>query len=135
DSRQDFSGFQSTAGDPFAIARGMQPDISRHTAMLRWNEFPIFDLLYVTTTVVASSGHRYTPMVAGDVNGDGAINDRAFIPDPAAMSDTASAAALRSILANGSPGARACLHRQSGTIGSRASCQGPMTFTSALGIK
>jgi hypothetical protein len=126
DAREEYYGFASTAGDPWGIARGIRPDLSRHTAMLRWNEFPIFNWLFVTTTLVAASGHRYTPMVVGDINGDGAINDRAYIPD---------SAALGSLLRNGSPGARDCLARQIGRVVDRASCQGPMTFTSALGIK
>src|ERR1700754_3458575 len=65
-------------------------------------------------------------MVAGDINGDGAINDRAFIPD---------SATLGSLLTNGSKGARECLASQMGRVADRASCQGPVTFTSALGIK
>jgi hypothetical protein len=126
DAREEYYGFTSTAGDPWGIARGIRPDVSRQMAMLRWNEFPIFNLFFVTTTVIAASGHRYTPMIGGDVNGDGALNDRAYIAD---------SAALGSLMVNGSEGARECLARQMGRIADRASCQGPTTFTSALGIK
>jgi hypothetical protein len=126
DAREEFTGFENTAGDPFAIERSAVPEASRHMAMLRWNEFPIFDLFYVTTTVIAASGRRYTPMVSGDVNGDGTVNDRAFIPD---------AVTLGTLLIDGSAGARQCLSRQVGRIAERASCQGPTMFTSALGIK
>ena len=49
---------------------------------LRWSDFPIFDLVYLTADVQLLSGQKYTPMIAGDVNGDGSVNDRAFVFDP-----------------------------------------------------
>jgi hypothetical protein len=71
DVRQQFFGFSSTVGDPFAIDWGPSTQAARHLASVRWSDFPIFDLVYVTTFVQALSGERFTPMIASDVNGDG----------------------------------------------------------------
>ena len=61
------------------------------------------------------------------MNGDGRANDRAFVFDPATASDPALAAAMGSLLANGSGYARDCLRRQVGRIADRNSCVGPWT--------
>jgi hypothetical protein len=71
DVREQFYGFSSTAGDPFAIDWGPSTQATRHSAGVRWNDLPIFDLVYVTMVVQALSGERFTPMIASDVNGDG----------------------------------------------------------------
>lgn len=73
------------------------------------------------------SGLPYTPMIAGDVNGDGFANDRAFVFDPAATSDPAMAGAMRSLIAGAPSGARDCLTRQLGRAAGRNSCEGPWT--------
>jgi hypothetical protein len=78
---------------------------------------------------------RYTPMVAGDINGDGSANDRAFIPSPtspAAVADPALADGINALLSSGSSGARACLSRQVGTLAARFSCQGPWSSTASM---
>ncbi len=82
------------------------------------------------------SGLRYTPFVAGDINGDGASNDRAFIFDPSRVADTAVSRGLRDLLNSGSASARDCLSRQINTIAGRNSCVGPWsaTFNAALVI-
>ncbi len=56
------------------------------------------------------SGSPYTPMVAGDVNGDGYVNDRAFIPDAATTRPPAS-----SRCSTMTAEARECLAKQLGT--------------------
>jgi hypothetical protein len=71
-------------------------------------------------------------VVTNDINGDGYANDRAFIFDPAATSDTAVASGMRALLANGSSSARACLTKQLGQIATRNSCQGPWTTQAGL---
>jgi hypothetical protein len=73
-------------------------------------------------------------MVAGDVNGDGYANDRAFIANPARTTDPALSSAMRSLLDASSGGARDCLLRQLGQIASRNSCEGPWTSTAFMGI-
>jgi hypothetical protein len=74
-------------------------------------------------------------MIAGDVNGDGANNDRAFVVDPATARDAATADAMRRLLENGATAARDCLHRQLGRLAARGSCQAPWTFANALQVK
>jgi hypothetical protein len=72
--------------------------------------------------------------VAGDVNGDGYSNDRAFIFDPAKVSDPALAAGMQSLLANGSSAAKECLRSQLGQLAGRNTCQGPWTTSATLNI-
>src|SRR5262249_17283409 len=119
---------------PFAVMWGTQPQTPRHAIDLRWTDFPIFDVVYVTTVLHATSGPRFTPLVASDVNGDGMINDRAFVFDPSKSADSL-ASAMRTLLATGSPAARACLSRQIGQLASRASCQAPWTLGNAVQLK
>ncbi|MDB4878521.1 MAG: hypothetical protein JWM41_4967 [Gemmatimonadetes bacterium] len=135
DVREQYFGFTSTAGDPFDTQWGPHLQTSRHALSVRWSDFPIFDVVYVTAAVVLASGQKYTPMIATDVNGDGAANDRAFIPDPATTADAAAAAAMRSLLANGSSSARACLAGQFNHLADRGSCQAPWTANNVIAIK
>jgi hypothetical protein len=85
--------------------------------------------------VQLSSGQRYTPMIAGDVNGDGVLNDRAFIADPSRVADVATATAMRALLANAIGSARECLERQLNALAERGSCQAPSTANGALAVK
>jgi hypothetical protein len=135
DAREQYVGFASTVGDPFDKQWGPNIRAARHSLLLRWSDFPIHDIVYVTAGVAILSGQRFTPMIASDINGDGANNDRAFIPDPAATSDTGAAKALRSLLDNGSSQARACLLAQLNHLSERGSCQAPWTVANALQIK
>ncbi|MGH7617661.1 MAG: hypothetical protein ACREPM_10565, partial [Gemmatimonadaceae bacterium] len=134
DVHEQYRGFSSTAGDPFAVSWGTQPQTSRHTIDLRWTDFPIFDVVYVTTVVRAASGQWFTPLIASDVNGDGAVNDRAFVFDPSKSTDSV-ARAMGALLATGAPAARDCLSRQLGRLASRASCQAPWTVANAMQLK
>ena len=68
------------------------------------------------------SGLPYTPVVAGDVNGDGLSNDRAFIANPSAIANTALASELNSLLQNSSSSVRNCLRSQLGQIAGRNTC-------------
>jgi carboxypeptidase family protein len=83
----------------------------------------------VTMTLFGTfqSGLPFTPLVGGDVNGDGLFNDRAFIFDPAAAPDAAVGDALRTLLASSSKRTRDCLLGQRGMPARRTSCEGPWT--------
>ena len=61
DARETFTGFASTAGNPFEIQNGRSLQGGRHGVYLRWYDFPLFDLMYVTTYVRFLSGERFTP--------------------------------------------------------------------------
>jgi hypothetical protein len=73
------------------------------------------------------SGLPFTPIVGGDVNGDGLINDRAYIFNPSAMADSALRADLDGLLSRSSDRIRNCVTQQFGTAAKRNSCEGPWT--------
>jgi hypothetical protein len=75
------------------------------------------------------SGLPYTPRVAGDVNGDGLGNDRAFVFDPSQVADAQLANGMRSLLDAAPSQARECLLQQLGRPAERNSCRGPWTAT------
>ncbi|HEU4641932.1 MAG TPA: carboxypeptidase-like regulatory domain-containing protein [Gemmatimonadaceae bacterium] len=111
----------STAGNPFLLewATNGQPrdqlDITANLYAGRWGG--------ISLQTRISSGLSYTPMVSGDVNGDGMSNDRAFVFDPAATADSAMAAQMQTLLGSAPPAVRSCLRRQVGTIAGANSCR------------
>ena len=135
DAREKFNGFSSTVGNPFGEEWGRLTQPGRQSIDVAWRDYPIFDVVYVTAAVRMMSGARYTPMISGDVNGDGVSNDRAFVFDPARTADTSIANAMRSLLANGTSSARGCLLRQMNTLSSRGSCQAPWIANAAMQIR
>jgi hypothetical protein len=113
-------GFQgSTSGDPFLRewADGRQP---RHQFVLSTSFNSRWVSLQLRTTL--QSGTPYTPMVVGDVNGDGRNDDRAFIFDPARVTDRVLAQQMDSLLASAPARTRACLESQLGRLAGRNSC-------------
>jgi hypothetical protein len=92
----------------------------------------------LTLTMIGrlQSGLPFTPLVGGDVNGDGLVNDRAYIPDPAHVSDPALGQGLRSLIASSPASIRDCITRQFDRAAAAASCQGPWTaaLNTRLGI-
>lgn len=131
--REQFRGFTSTTGDPFAVDWSRSGFDSRHqfTYTLNWNAF---DLVRIGWFGQIRSGSPLTPTIGGDVNGDGFANDRAFVFDPATTADAAVASGMQALLQNGSRVARECLNRQLGTLAARNSCQGPWITTANLSI-
>jgi hypothetical protein len=71
------------------------------------------------------SGVPFTPVVAGDINGDGRSNDRAFIPNPSTTADPVLASQLQELLGRTTSGARECLERQFGRVAGANSCRTP----------
>jgi hypothetical protein len=72
------------------------------------------------------SGIPLTPLVNGDINGDGNTgNDRAFIPNPAAISDTSFARQFNELLSDAPAAARKCLTSQLGKMAGANSCRTP----------
>ncbi|HTJ23418.1 MAG TPA: carboxypeptidase-like regulatory domain-containing protein [Gemmatimonadaceae bacterium] len=127
-----FSGVGNTAGNPFDRQWGPHAAEGKHQFTVNWNSIPIADLVYVTIGTTVRSGTLFTPMIAGDVNGDGYLNDRAFIFSPATTADTSLAASIRSLIATGAPAARECLTKQLGQLAERATCQAPWVTTANL---
>ncbi len=131
--RERYRGTTSTAGDPLAIdwSRGSMDSRHQVTYSLGYN---LADAVRLNWFGSFRSGTPYTPTVAGDINGDGYANDRAFIFDPARTDDPALASAMQALLASGSAGARKCLRSQLGRVAGRNSCQGPWTSNATLSI-
>lgn len=97
------------------------------TGTLAWQ---FGDATWLRLTAQMRSGAPYTPLVLGDINGDGLPNDRAFVFDPAQVADTSMAHGLSQLL-QGSASARACLMTQLNAPARRNSCRGPWTSTSS----
>ena len=131
--RDRTSGFVSTAGSPLDVSEARSAADWRHQVQLSLG-VNLFDLLRVNWLQRLTSGTPYTPLVAGDINGDGFANDRAFVADPAATADTALASGMSRLLAGASGTVRDCLSPQLGTIAARSSCEGPWTTTGFLTI-
>jgi hypothetical protein len=91
----------------------------------------------VTLVGRAQSGLPFTPVIASDVNGDGIPNDRAFVPDPATVSDAATRAALQTLLASPQSSVGDCLARQIGSAAGANSCEGPWSgsLNAQIGIR
>jgi hypothetical protein len=125
---QGFGGTAgSTSGNPNISEWGRNDNARRH-ALLATVTYPIKPVLELTAIARATSGSYFAPMVAGDINGDGRSNDRAFIFDPAvaaAAGDTAVANGMTRLLANTSSRARDCLLSQMGKVAARSSCSSP----------
>jgi hypothetical protein len=126
-------GFQNTAGNPLDVEWARAAFDSRHQVSYNIG-YNFGDVVRVNWSGSFRSGTPYTPVVSGDVNGDGYSNDRAFIFDPATAVDPDVAAAMDALLARTSGGARACLRRQLGQLAGRNSCEGPWTQSAVLTV-
>lgn len=131
-SRDQVYGFSSNVGDPRETGWARSMFDSRHQIQYRFT-YNAFDFIRLGWFGSFRSGNPFTPTVGGDINGDGYINDRAFVFDPAdANTDPTVAAEIRSLLENGSGSARECLKSQLGRVAGRSSCQGPWYSTANL---
>jgi hypothetical protein len=116
----------STAGDPSQLEwapAGYTPRHMLHAfAEWRWSA-----RLSLTMTGRLVSGSPFTPMASGDVNGDGASNDRAFVFDPhlEGNADRALARGMEQLLDEAPAGVRDCLERHLGRVASHNSCRTP----------
>jgi hypothetical protein len=129
-TRERISGFQNTAGNPLDLVwstNGQGPHQISYN--LRYN---LFNAAAISWNGSFRSGSRFTPMVAGDVNGDGYSNDRAFIYDPGKVSDSALASGMQQLVANANPATRDCLERQTGHIAARNSCRAPWSSNASI---
>ena len=131
--REQYRGFQSTTGDPRAVAWSRSGMDSHHQIQYSLN-YNFFDAVRVNWFGNVRAGSPYTPGISGDVNGDGLYNDRAFIANPATTADPALATGMQSLLASATGGAKKCLESQLGQLAGRNSCQGPWTHTALLNI-
>jgi hypothetical protein len=126
-----FDGFGTTGSDPLVVerARGSVPghDIVLETSFYSTARDPLDSDSKLGTLhfrLSFTSGVRYSPMIAGDVNGDGQWNDRAFVFDPSHTADSALAAAMGHLVTASPQRVRKCLLREIGRIASPNSCTG-----------
>jgi hypothetical protein len=116
----------TTATDPNAVEWG-RSDMERKHAFLLTLTYPVSQALELTSIGRLTSGAPFTPMVGGDVNGDGLRNDRAFVF--AAGTATPEAQGMQRLLAEAAPSVRSCLLGQLGAVALRNSCDGPWQAT------
>ena len=125
---QGFGGSAgSTAGNPNVVEWG-RSDNGRRNAFLATVTYPIKPSFELTAIGRAVSGGFFSPMVSGDINGDGRFNDRAFVFNPVdalAQGDTAVGNGMTRLLASTSARARECLLSQMGKVADRSSCSTP----------
>jgi len=127
DSRRQYRGFDGAAfGDPRVSEWAPSNNDARHIVVLSAG-FNTAKTGTITLFGRLQSGLPFTPIVQGDVNGDGLSGDRAFIPNPATESDAALASQMRSLLASGSSAAQDCLRNYLGQVAARNGCRGPWT--------
>jgi hypothetical protein len=128
DARSQSRGFDGAGlGDPRAVEWTHSEFAPTHEVTLQAGFSGRLGALTVAGKV--SSGTRYTPLVAGDINGDGLANDRAFIFTNATAGDATLASAMQALRASTSAGARACLANQADRVAARSSCVTPWYST------
>lgn len=129
--RDQQRGFTAnTANDPNTKEWARASSDSRHQIQGNFR-YTFHNAVTLSTSARLSSGTPYTPLVSGDINGDGQSNDRAFIFDPATLSlSDPTQAALRTGIENvlATSPAKDCLTSQTGLIAGRNSCQAPWFF-------
>jgi hypothetical protein len=128
DVRASTRGFEGTTfGSPTERSWARGDFDPRHQLLAQlgftWNGISVAGLTRV------QSGLAFTPTIASDVNGDGLVNDRAMIFDPATTEDGQLAAGMRELLASSSGSLSRCLRSQLGQAAARNSCESPWTVT------
>ncbi len=130
--REQVGGFRSTAGSPFAPEWAVA-SIGPHQISynLRYN---LLDYVTINWSGQFRSGAAFTPTVAGDINGDGYTNDRAFIHDPATVDDPTLRTSLQQLYGTLPGSTRRCLERQVGRVAGYNSCRAPWASTAQLSL-
>jgi Carboxypeptidase regulatory-like domain len=122
DLSRGFNG--TTAGDPYLTQWARSSSDARHQFNYTIN-YTFKNAVSFAAFGRVQSGNPFTPVVSGDINGDGYGNDRAYIYDPSTARDPTLASAMQSLLADAPGSVRACLTKQLGTVAGRNSCEGP----------
>ncbi|MEJ7759675.1 MAG: carboxypeptidase regulatory-like domain-containing protein [Gemmatimonadaceae bacterium] len=114
----------STAGNP-NLAERARSDQERRHSLLATVTWPVKPAIELTAIARLTSGAYFTPIVGGDINGDGLRNDRPFIFRPSGAPDSAIAGGMSRLLARAPARARECILSQTGAIAGRNSCSVP----------
>ncbi len=125
--QQQFRGSDgATFGDPRIREWATGSNEARHAFVFQaGTSLPKVGTITLFTRV--QSGLPFTPLVQGDINGDGRANDRAFVPSPGGATDPVLASKLRALLDATSGNVRDCLAGQLGAVAARNSCRGAWT--------
>lgn len=120
------NGFdRNTSGDPRVYGWATSDLDIRHTLQLELGRS--YKTVSVTAFLRASSGAPYTPLVSGDINGDGySANDRAFVTRGSGV-DAGFGHAMQTLLETGSRSARRCIESSLERLADRNACRGPWT--------
>lgn len=114
-------------GDPRVPEWGTGMNDARHAFVWQGGVY-IPKIGSITSFARFQSGLPFTPLVQGDIDGDGRASDRAFVPDPSSASvDPALRTNMRALLDAAPGNVRECLSRQVGAVAGRNSCRGPWT--------
>ena len=123
--RQQTRGFDgATFGDP-RIKEWAAGNNDARNAFVLQGGYSTSHIGSFTLFARLQSGLPFTPLVQGDINGDGRSNDRAFIPNPALEADASLSSQMRALIAGASSNVRKCLNTQIGNVAARNSCRGP----------
>jgi hypothetical protein len=126
-TRREYRGFDGSGfGDPREKEWAPNATDARHVIVFSGG-FSHRKTGTVTLFTRFQSGLPYTPIVQGDINGDGRSGDRAFIPDPSKEADSQLALQMRSLIDNANGNAKDCLLANLGRIAPRNGCRGPWT--------
>ena len=125
---QQYRGFDGGGfGDPRRVEWATGNNDARHAFVFQGGMY-IPKVGAITAFSRFQSGLPFTPIVQGDVNGDGRSGDRAFIPDPrSAETSSELRSGMESLLQSTSGNVRDCLSKQFGNPAGRNSCRGPWT--------
>jgi hypothetical protein len=126
-------GNGTTSGDPYLTQWARGDRDARH--QITYNVgYTFHQAVSVTAFGRVQSGNPFTPMVSGDVNGDGYNNDRAFIYKPGPEIDPTLSTSMQSLLTNAPSSVRNCLEKQLGELAGKNSCQGPWSTSLSLRV-
>ncbi len=130
--RQQFRGFDgATFGDPRVTEWAVGNNEARHAFVVQGG-VTIPHVGSITLFTRVQSGMPFTPLVQGDINGDGRANDRALVPSTSSKTDAVLATQMRALLSGAPSNVRECLQQQMGAVAARNSCRGAWTQAMTL---
>lgn len=116
----------TTAGNPNEVEWATASNDRRHAITLSLTR-AFTQSLEISADSRITSGAPFTPLVNRDINGDGLRNDRAFVFNPAEVTDPALAEGMERLFESAPDRVRQCLEGQLGQVASRNSCRNGWT--------
>lgn len=126
-TKRQFRGFDGAGfGDPREREWAPNASDARHVLVLTGG-FSHPKTGTITMFSRAQSGLPFTPLVQGDINGDGRGGDRAFIPAFRNVSSASSATPLDELFQKSPANIKKCIAVNEGRVAQRNGCRGPWT--------